>query len=65
MTRYGTAGCGRKSRNYPLTGTKRNGLNGAGNRACSERVKIGPRQRSRPSGAKTVGNCGDKYVKYR
>ena len=36
MMRYGTADCGRKSRSYPLTGTKRSGANVASSKVCSE-----------------------------
>lgn len=31
----------------------------------SEKAKAAVREHQRLSGAKTVGNCGDKYVKHR
>ena len=31
----------------------------------SEKAKAAVREHQRLSGAKTVGNCGDQYVKYR
>ncbi|EOX9507717.1 TPA: hypothetical protein ACXI22_004748, partial [Citrobacter amalonaticus] len=46
MMRYGMADCGRKSRNYPLTGTKRNGLNGASSKGCFKWGKTVVRQHS-------------------
>lgn len=58
MMRYDTADCGPKSRNYLLTGTERNGLNVTSSKVCSERVKVGPRQRNRPSGAIPRRNYG-------
>lgn len=58
MMRYGMADCGRKSRNYPLTGTKRNGLNGASSKGCFKWGKTVVRQHSQSSGAKTGRYCG-------
>lgn len=51
MMFYVTRNCGQKNKHYRLIGLIQNGLNGAGNRACSERVKTAVLQHRQPSGA--------------
>ncbi|WOR57255.1 hypothetical protein [Citrobacter freundii] len=61
-----TRNYGQRSNHCLRTSLKRSALSVISrNQGCSERVKTVVRQHSQSSGAKTVGNCGDQYVKYR
>lgn len=60
-----TRNYGQKNRRCRRIDLRRNALSAVVSKGCSERVKTVVRQHSQSSGAKTPGNCGDKYVKYR
>ena len=58
MMFYATRNYGLRNKRCRRIGLNRNGLNGAGNRACAERGKTAVRQHSQSSGAKTGRYCG-------
>lgn len=60
-----TRNYGQKNRRCRLIDLKQSALSAVVSKGCSEKVKTAVFQHRRPSGAKTPGNCGDKYVKYR
>ncbi len=65
MMFYATRNYGLRNKCCRRIGLNRNALNVTGKKDCYEKVKAAVREHQRLSGAKTVGNCGDEYVKYR